>query len=81
MMLWIWLHVMDLIAAMPGGFGSRPYLWAVEHASDRDGLGAGGVICRCVTLGVEEVSIESSKPLPHRRVVGKASGDRLRLVL
>lgn len=29
-----WLIVMDLIAAMPRGFGSRPYLWAVARASD-----------------------------------------------
>lgn len=33
MRLAFWLHVMDLIAWL-GGFGSRPYLWAVSKASD-----------------------------------------------
>lgn len=35
-----WLNVMDLIAAMPGGYGSRPYYWAVTKASDATDRGS-----------------------------------------
>ena len=33
MRLQFWLVVLDAIAFC-GGFGSRPYLWAVEHAAE-----------------------------------------------
>ena len=31
--LWFWLLVMEALARL-GGFGSKPYLWAVGKASD-----------------------------------------------
>ena len=40
MLLRFWLLAMDLIAFC-GGFGSRPYLWAVGHAADCIGWDAG----------------------------------------
>ena len=40
MRLRFWLGIMDLIAALPRGFGSRAYLWAVERASDATDWGS-----------------------------------------
>lgn len=40
-----WLHVMDVIALLPGGFGSRAYLWALERASSATDWGDGEDCC------------------------------------
>jgi hypothetical protein len=36
-----WLLVMDMIVLSPSGFGSRPYSWALERASNATDWGEG----------------------------------------
>ena len=36
-----WLLVLDAICLVPGGFGSRPYCWALERASNATDWGGG----------------------------------------
>lgn len=36
-----WLLVLDAIALVPGGFGSRAYDWALDRASDATDWGEG----------------------------------------